>query len=468
MRRALFVTMLALGIAAPARAEYEVGGLVGIHVFSSTSALGRDASSMPGTALAPASQFGIRLLWLPRARLGAELELDAMPTHTQDDSASTMVFGVHAHALFHFLTHERIRPFAILGIAGMLTSSSDPLIISNDVQPALEAGVGIKIEMASWWGVRIDGRALVLPSIFEKHYASDFSLVVGIIGRFPAPPPLPVVLDRDNDGTIDSMDHCPDVPGPVRNFGCPLDRDKDGIPDDNDQCPDQPGTKADNGCPADRDGDGVMNRDDLCPTVKGPAENHGCPDTDTDKDGVVDRLDKCPNEPGPKENEGCPDKDTDGDKIVDRLDKCPTQPETYNGYQDEDGCPDEVPQKIRDYTGIREEINFHKGTATLTVESTPSLEKAAAVLKEYPDVKLEISGHTDDTGTRTANLRISLSRAEAVKKYFIDHGISADRLTAVGYGPDHPISDNSTDAGRTKNRRVEFKLVSATAEEKAR
>src|SRR5262249_49155496 len=108
----------------------------------------------------------------------------------------------------------------------------------------------------------------------------------------------------------------------------PKDTDGDGIPDRLDKCPNEPGAK-----------DGLQDAD-------------GCPDPDNDGDGVPDTDDRCPNDMGPKENNGCPDKDTDGDGIPDRLDKCPNEPETKNGYQDADGCPDDIPKPVLKFTGI--------------------------------------------------------------------------------------------------------------------
>ena len=84
-----------------------------------------------------------------------------------------------------------------------------------------------------------------------------------------------------------------------------------------------------------------------------------------------------------------------------------------------------------------------------------------AVLKEYPDVRLEISGHTDSRGKPDYNRDLSQQRADSVKNYFIANGIDAGRLTSIGYGMDRPIADNKTNAGRAKNRRTEFRLISA-------
>ncbi|MEO7049476.1 MAG: thrombospondin type 3 repeat-containing protein, partial [Ferruginibacter sp.] len=124
--------------------------------------------------------------------------------------------------------------------------------------------------------------------------------------KMMAPPPPPVVLDRDNDGVVDSLDRCPDTPGLASLQGCP-DRDGDGIADIDDKCPDVAGIAKYQGCPIpDTDGDGINDEMDKCPTVKGLARYQGCPIPDTDGDGVNDEEDKCPTRPGPVSNQGCP------------------------------------------------------------------------------------------------------------------------------------------------------------------
>ncbi|RZM07598.1 MAG: hypothetical protein EOO88_51530, partial [Pedobacter sp.] len=122
-----------------------------------------------------------------------------------------------------------------------------------------------------------------------------------------APPPPPVVLDRDGDGVPDADDKCPDTPGLASLQGCP-DRDGDGIADGDDKCPDVAGIAKYQGCPIpDTDGDGINDEQDKCPTVKGVARYQGCPIPDTDGDGVNDEEDKCPSRPGPASNQGCPE-----------------------------------------------------------------------------------------------------------------------------------------------------------------
>jgi outer membrane protein OmpA-like peptidoglycan-associated protein len=87
------------------------------------------------------------------------------------------------------------------------------------------------------------------------------------------------------------------------------------------------------------------------------------------------------------------------------------------------------------------------------------LDEAVEVLKKFPTVRLEISGHTDSTGKIERNRELSRERAEAVRQYFIEKGIDSGRLTARGAGPDEPISTNTTKTGRAENRRTEFKIL---------
>lgn len=82
------------------------------------------------------------------------------------------------------------------------------------------------------------------------------------------------------------------------------------------------------------------------------------------------------------------------------------------------------------------------------------------LLKENPQIRVEIGGHTDPSGTDKANLKISEKRAQSAKKYLMDKfGIAENRLVIKGYGATKPIADNKTQEGRAKNRRVEFRVI---------
>ena len=207
----------------------------------------------------------------------------------------------------------------------------------------------------------------------------------------------------------------------------------------------------DAGCPdGDADGDGVLDSKDKCPTTpKGRKVNaEGC-ELDGDGDGVVDALDKCPTVPAPGTVDGCPVvKDSDGDGIMDDKDKCPTVPAPGTV----DGCPVAPPPKKLTLEGV----NFDNDKATLRPDAYGILDKAAATLKEWGDVKVEVAGHTDSRSDDDYNMKLSQRRAEAVRTYLIGKGVAADRLTAKGYGESTPIADNETEEGRFKNRRVEL------------
>jgi outer membrane protein OmpA-like peptidoglycan-associated protein len=144
--------------------------------------------------------------------------------------------------------------------------------------------------------------------------------------------------------------------------------------------------------------------------------------------------------------------DRDGDGIPDNVDKCPDQPETKNGYQDEDGCPDQV---IEDLAGV----GFELDSAQLDPQSSPILDHAYEILSASPQLQVEISGHTSAEGEPTRNIALSLARAEVVKAYLVRKGIAATRMFTVGHGSEIPVADNTTEEGRRKNRRIEFKIL---------
>jgi len=219
--------------------------------------------------------------------------------------------------------------------------------------------------------------------------------------------------------------------------------------------------------PVDSDGDGVVDGKDKCPgTPAGRKVNaDGC-ELDSDGDGVVDGKDKCPGTPaGRKVNaDGC-ELDSDGDGIVDGADKCPT---VY--AKTADGCPPPaaaapvaepapapapapapVPKTLK-----LEGVHFDYDQAVVRQQDFAVLDQAAATLKEWGEVKVEVAGHTDSRGADGYNMKLSQRRAEAVRSYMIDKGVAADRLTAKGYGESRPVADNGTEDGRLQNRRVEL------------
>lgn len=214
--------------------------------------------------------------------------------------------------------------------------------------------------------------------------------------------------------------------------------------------------------------------------------------SDTDADGVPDTADRCPSEAedrdGTLDADGCSDPDDDGDELEDASDRCPKQPEDWDGFQDDDGCPDldndadgvaddrdACPLQAgttamdgcsrTEYPGVTilekelrlaNPIEFEERTATIRSVSIPALEALVSVLQERVNIELEIAAHSDSQGDPESNLQITQEQANAVMRYLVEHGISAPRLTARGYGDTRPIESNSTSRGRAINRRLEL------------
>ncbi|MDO9022749.1 MAG: OmpA family protein [Deltaproteobacteria bacterium] len=308
----------------------------------------------------------------------------------------------------------------------------------------------------------------------------------------------PYRVDNDNDGVGDNVDRCPteaeDIDGYEDEDGCPeADNDGDGIDDASDRCPDEPEDRDtfqdSDGCPdPDNDNDGVPDGYDTCPREPedrdGDHDEDGCPDNDRDRDGVPDDRDRCAGEPedtdGFQDEDGCPDPDNDGDGIPDTEDQCSDQAGPASGH----GCPAEVTpppapaaaavpapsgpslaQIVGDQIQIRGSVNFARSRDRIEgAGSFQVLESVLSVLRAHPEItRVEVQGHTDNLGDAERNTALSERRAESVRRWLVEHGVDGGRLTARGLGPSQPIESNSTEAGRTRNRRVEFHIATPAA-----
>lgn len=380
-----------------------------------------------------APDIGGRIGYYPVRYLGLEFEGAYMPTEDEDGKGA-MLWALRGHAVGQ-VPFGPVTPFLLVG-GGRLGVNSDSM--GKDSDPAIHFGVGVKLPITQVVGLRFDFR----DDLTQKDDSSDgtqthhrefllgATFSFGLSGKKPPPP-----SDRDGDGFLDTKDDCPDVAG-IAPDGCPAPEVK----------------------PKDTDADGIEDPKDKCPTEAGPPPDGCPPDKDSDKDGVLVPDDKCPSEPGPKPD-GCPDKDPDQDGVLDPEDKCPTQPETKNGFQDADGCPDELPVEVKKFTGAIQGIEFDFGKAKIRPKSKTTLDAAAKVLTDYPELRIEISGHTDNVGPRQKNVDLSQARADSVKAYLVEKGIADNRIQTRGAGPDEPVEDNKTAAHRQKNRRIEFKLL---------
>lgn len=150
--------------------------------------------------------------------------------------------------------------------------------------------------------------------------------------------------------------------------------------------------------------------------------------------------------------------DSDGDGVLDADDECPGTPP--NTEVDATGCPLEKVAPI-----VLKGVTFEFNSAQLTTEATKRLDNVVNALTSSDKINVGISGYTDNKGAESYNLDLSDKRAASVKRYLVDHGIDADRLTSKGYGEDNPVAPNTNadgsdnPEGRAQNRRVELDVT---------
>jgi len=178
---------------------------------------------------------------------------------------------------------------------------------------------------------------------------------------------------------------------------------------------------------------------------------------DNDGDGIINAKDNCIDEPGVPENQGCPIviADNDGDGVINDEDKCIDE----FGIPENQGCP-QISQEILDVFELAlQGIQFETAKAIIKPESFDILDNVVNIMLENPQFFLKIEGHTDSQGSNESNQTLSDARAASTLKYLTDKGVEADRLKNYGYGETRPVDDNTTAAGRAKNRRVVFEIV---------
>lgn len=292
--------------------------------------------------------------------------------------------------------NRRLSSYLLVGF-GLMQTDSD-LFGSDDVS-FHTYGVGLN------WRLGDSGKALQL-----EHRARESSetllnpldritslgFVIPFGGKEVTAPVVARDPDSDGDGVNDSRDRCPNTPA-----GHAVDAD---------------------GCSLDSDGDGVVDADDQCPdTYRGAAvDASGC-EMDDDNDGVVNRLDQCP--------------------------------DTAEGVRvDVNGC------EITDVIELPG-VNFETNSDRLLPGADKVLRDAAATLQKYPDLVVEVAGHTDSAGAADYNQGLSERRAATVRDYLINSGAAEANLSARGYGEAEPIADNGTADGRARNRRVELRII---------
>lgn len=446
--------VLAAALAAPSVLPAQRAGTIEIGVFP-TIAYPDRTLNLNNARGGPGARIGFFLT----DRIALEAEGSWVPTNGPDD-LDVKYIPLHARAVLNFPAGEHVG--FLLG-AGYSYSRFDDGYDFSDHGPSGNAGMRLGLgEMTS---IRIDVYVDYVPSPDNGakenwHWGIQPGLSFMLGGRDTGP------RDRDADGVPDDVDECRDTPegDRVDARGCTVrDADGDGVFDDADACPDTPsGDRVDaKGCslPKDADGDGVTDDVDACADTPAgeQVDEKGCPlPKDADGDGVTDDVDACADTPtGTQVDErGCP-RDTDGDGVSDADDRCPSTP---SGVEvDGEGC--QVLFEPTRKTLILEGVNFETGSATLTSEAQAILDGVAEALVAHDTIRVQVTGHTDNTGGRALNQRLSRDRAESVRQYLVSKGVPEDRLTARGMGPDEPVASNRTAEGRAQNRRVELRRL---------
>ena len=425
----MLATVLTLALAAPGfGARVDLGVTLPVSSPQSTY-----FTRGPGGSLS--AELGLLSFLDVEAQLGYALlpRTAASPTSGSGTIVS-IAAGVRLHRM---ISDSKLVPWGeVLVGYGASGGSRLPLTVSTGLLFKPMANSGFMIGLFARFQ-----QVFALAAQEPGYQSYDATLVsFGLSVEYFLSPPPP---DQDADGFDDAVDRCPLEAGPDR--GCPaapapvtrpevdVDQDHDGIPDKVDRCPteaeDKDGFQDDDGCPdPDNDGDGVLDRADLCPLVAGTVQ--GCPDTDGD--GIADRDDACPKKKGLAENKGCPK------------------------YKDI------VVTDVK--LEIKQKLFFAFGTTQILPKSDPLLDEVATVLKDRPSICVRIEGHTDNKGSKEANMALSTGRAEAVRSALSGRQLDDTRMVAQGYGQTLPIDSNGTLEGRENNRRVEFVIIPCTGE----
>ena len=329
--------------------------------------------------------------------------------------------GIGVDLQWVFRRAERFSPYLHVG-AGYL--SIDPAGAPDDEGAMYSGGAGFLLDLFESNNVALRGEWRVRTDSVGPQDLTDNLFSIGL--QIPFGAATPKFVDSDGDGVADGMDRCPNTPAgaSVDAYGCELDSDGDGVKDSMDKCPGTPSGVSVNadGCPMDSDGDGVTDDKDKCPnTVAGATvDANGC-ELDSDGDGVVDRLDECPG--------------------------------TAKGTPvDKRGCKIEG-----DY--VLKGVNFESNSDVLRPGANAVLNDVVAVLLKYPEIRIEIQGHTDSDGAAAYNESLSARRATTVRDYLASDGVAVDRMVVRGYGESQPLADNGTSAGKAENRRVVLRVI---------
>jgi outer membrane protein OmpA-like peptidoglycan-associated protein len=395
----------------------------------------------------------------------------------------TQITPVDVRLLLAPIPNDFISPYLFVGIGGLqytLKEPNKPYISDGKASgwtAVVPGGLGFAVNLGKTVGLDFSG---VYNYTFTKdlnattYGGKNDPYLAGLAGIFwhgesGSADPDGDGLTNDEEATFGTDPNNPDTDGDgltdgneVKKYSTsPLkaDTDGDGIKDGDELL-----TYKTNPLKADTDGDGLKDGDELLTYKTDPLK------ADTDGDGLNDGAEVLTYKTDPLKADTDGDGLKDGDEVM-KYKTDPLKADTDGGSVN-DGIEvqrgtnpldpkDDVPKKeeLKVEVGksiALEGVTFATGKATLTAESESVLEKAYNTLEQNPEITVEIQGHTDNTGSRATNMKLSQARANAVKAWLTAKGIQDSRIATKGFGPDKPVAPNKTAEDRAKNRRIEF------------
>lgn len=457
MRTRLAVATLLLGLAVPAAVRAE-SGFLNIHLEPGLAlpAGGYLKDIYGDQASAFGFHGGLGIDVQPFSPIGFQLRYSFAtfppPEGSPDTAENANDHGITLGVRWRILDNREGYQFSGGDIMGNLWVDGNIGYHSfyNNGTLGIDAGVGYEASVIEPLQVGVFSRLYFVPDLSTDddpattidESAASIYLILGVsfslalLGE-------PEALDTDGDGLSDEREsnaHNTDPRNP--------DTDGDALGD---------GVEVNSGRTdarnPDTDGDGVPDgtEDENHNGSREPTETDAT-NRDTDGGGVPDGWER---EHG-KNGLVASDDDSDGDRVLENVDQCPG---TARGTEvDARGCA------ILRPTLVLRGVNFAVDSAEIDPSSFPVLDGVARILADNPDVRVEISGHTDNTGGRAHNMSLSQARAESVRNYMVSRGIAEARLDARGYGPTRPVASNDTEEGKAQNRRIEFTRLDQPAE----
>lgn len=374
---------------------------------------------------------------------------------TGSDSASAYLFRLDA--LYPILLKDKTVPYLAAGVGDLHTKAGS----QSDDSPLFNYGVTVKYFMEDYLVLRADARHLMVYNNINTN--NNFELSLGVSYYFgkerkkPAP-----LLDTDGDGVPNTQDKCPNTRKGLKvdKFGCPIDSDYDGVPEALDLCPGTPvGVTVDkNGCPESA----------KVPVAAPATEGVSLPGLAPAGEVAASPLPMNPLHPTPKAAFA----EMDFLQPVGSLGpmkSIPAKPGVLAPPPVQVLPPESASSPQPVITVDRGNVVGKKLVGTVTVlfavgssevnaKYLGQVKEVADLLRANPGATALVEGHTDNTGALEDNMKLSLRRAENLKRALVRYGIDPRLLAVKGEGPLKPVASNATKQGRQKNRRAETKV----------